>query len=247
MPQVQHYGASIVNVMTFFITLLCASQVYASCTYSADSTDCTSGTFPTSIIIGVVIAGVLLAIMGIIVRIRRRKSQRRVTRATFVYRTPSNSYGRRQSNVYQSYPTQSRRPPDLQSSRPVPGQMNSLNRQGMTLAPLFPQPSHPSPTTHSTRTRSPTMPSPTHQNQVSPSSPNSTRLPPLPPPSTYSRVSADPSTIQTPSISVTPAAYTPHASPVGRPSLPENMEMGPLTMNTEVVNDEPPPAYTPNQ
>ncbi|KAG1839653.1 hypothetical protein DFJ58DRAFT_811892 [Suillus subalutaceus] len=251
MPQVQHYGASTANVMIFFITLLCASQVYASCT-SMDSTDCTSS--PTSTIIGIAIGGtVILLIMICVIRIRRRQRlQQRTTQTTLVYATPSNSYGRRQSNVYHPYPTQSRCPPGLQSSRPVPGQMNSLNRQGMTVAPSFPQPSHPSPMTHSAHTRSPTSPSPTHYSysnqtpRTSPSSQNSTRLPPgfpLSPssPSTYSRISADPSTVQTPS---TPAAYTPHATPVGRPSPPENMEMRPLSVNAGVENDEPPPAYT---
>lgn len=249
MAQVQHYGASIVNVMTFFVTLLCASQVYASCTYSLDSTDCTPTSTPTSTIIGVAIGGiVLVSIMGVVYRIRRQALQRRAAQTTFVCGTPNNNYGRRQSNVYHSYPTQSRYPPGLQSSRPVSGQVNSLNRQGMTLAPSFPQPSYPPPMAHSARTRSPTMPSLTHHsysNQTPhvspPSSPNSTHLLPPLSPSTYSRVSADPSTVQTPSISVTPVANT----PVERPSPSGNMEMRPLTMNTGVENDEPPPAYTP--
>jgi hypothetical protein len=30
-----------------------------------------------------------------------------------------------------------------------------------------------------------------------------------------------------------------------RPSPPENMEMHPLTVKTQVANIEPPPAYTP--
>ncbi|KAG2338207.1 hypothetical protein BDR05DRAFT_969435 [Suillus weaverae] len=263
MPQVQYHGASIVNVMTFFIALLCASQVYASCTYySTDTTYC-APTFSTSTIIGLAIGGIiLLTIIGIIGRIhRRRRLQRAAQLTTFVYGTPSNSYGRPQPNVYHPYPTQLRCPPGSQSSRPVPGQMNSSNRQGMNVTPSFPQPSHPTSMTHSARTRSPapTMPSPTHHlysNQTphaSPlSSPNSTRLPPPrsplspSPSSTHSRVSADTSTVQTPSINVTPAAHTPpHAMPVMRPSPPENMEMRPLTVKTEVVNDEPPPAYTP--
>ncbi|KAG2030881.1 hypothetical protein BDR03DRAFT_1016666 [Suillus americanus] len=221
-----------------------------------DSTDCNSST-PTSTTIGLAIGGiVILSIMICVLRLRRRRRlQQRPVQTTFVYTAPSNSYGRQQSIVYHSYPTQSQCPPGLQSPRPVPGQMNSLNRHGMTVAPSLPQPSHPSPMAHSARTRSPTTPSPTHysySNQTPhvspPSSQNSTRLPPpgIPlSPSTHSRVSADTSTVQTPSISVTPAAYTPHATPVGRPSPPENMEMRPLAVNAGVQNDEPPPAYTP--
>ncbi|KIK43858.1 hypothetical protein CY34DRAFT_803367 [Suillus luteus UH-Slu-Lm8-n1] len=255
MPQAQHHGASIVNVMTFFVTLLCASQVYASCTSSFDSTYCTP-TFPTSTIIGLAVGGIiLLTIVGIVGRIHRRRTLRqRATQTTFVYTTPSNGYGRPQSNVYHPYPTQSQCPPGLQPSRPVPGQMNSLNRQGTTVASSFPQPAYPSPATHSANTRSPAMPSPTHysySNQTPhrspPSSPNSTHPPPpgfpLSPssPSTYSRVSTDPSTVQTPSVA--PAAQAPlYATPDARP---ENMEMHPLTVKTEATNIEPPPAYTP--
>lgn len=255
MPQAQHHGASVVNVMTFFVTLLCASQVYASCTDSLDSSYC-SPTFPTSTIIGLAVGGIiLLTIVGIVGRIHRRRTLRqRAVQTTFVYTTPSNGYGRPQSNVYHPYPTQSQCPPGLQPSRPVTGQTNSLNRQGTTVASSFPQPAYPSPATHSANTRSPTMPSPTHysySNQTPhgspPSSPNSTRLPPpgfpLSPssPSTYSRVSTDPSTVQTPSV--TPAAHAPpHATPDVRP---ENMEMHPLTVKPEAANIEPPPAYTP--
>ncbi|KAG2101870.1 uncharacterized protein F5147DRAFT_708392 [Suillus discolor] len=243
MPQVQHYGASIVNIMSLFVTLLCASQVYASCTYSADSNDCTP--FPTSTIVGLAIGGIILLAIVIFGRILRRRRLQRVAQTTFLYGTSSNSYGRPQSNVYHPHPTQ----------RPIPGQMNSLNRHGMPVAPSFPQLSKPSPTAHSTRMRSPTMPSPTHYSYYSnqtphispPSSPNSARLPPpgFPPspspPSTHSRVSADPSTVQAPSIRVTSA----HTSPVRHSSPPENVEMRTLTVQTEVANDEPPPAYTP--
>ncbi|KAG2069887.1 hypothetical protein BDR04DRAFT_1101007 [Suillus decipiens] len=242
MPQVQQRRASIINVITFFITVLCDSQVYAMCTYSSsteseDSTSCTP--FSTSTIIGIAIGGIiLLTIIGIIGRIRRRRLQQRAAQTTFVYGTPRNTYARPQTNIYRPYPSQSQ-------CRPIPSQMHSLNRQAMTAAPSFPQPSHPSPMTHSAHTRSPT-----YSNQTPhvspPSSPNSTRLPPPGSPSrpsTYSRVSADSSTIQTPSISVTPASYTyPHATPVGRPSPAENMQM---IVNAEVANDEPPPAYTP--
>lgn len=242
--------------------------------FRVDSTYCPP-TFPTSTIIGLAIGGsrcdfaeqlalaqtaavILLTIIGIFGRIhRRRRLQQRTAQTTFVYATLGNSYGRPQSNVYHPYPAQSQCPPGLQPSRSVPGQMNSLNRQGMTVAPSFPQLPYPSPATRSAHTRSPTMPSPTHyscSNQTPhvspPSSPNSTRLPPpgFPlspsPPSTCSRVSADPSTIQTPSISS--AAHTlPHAMPDVRPSPPENMEMHPLTVKTQVANIEPPPAYTP--
>lgn len=260
MPQAQHHGAGFINIMTFFVTLLCASQVQASCTYSMGSTYCPP-TFPTSTIIGLAIGGIiLLTIIGIVGRMhRRRRFRQRAAQTTFVYATPSNSYGRPQSNMYHPYPAQSQCPPGLQPLRPVPGQMNSLNRQGMTVAPSFPQPSYPSPVTHSAHMRSPTMPSPTHYSYSNqnphvspPSSPNLTSLPPpgIPlspsPPSTHSRVSVDPSTAQAPSISVTPAAHTPpHATPDVRPSSPENMEMGPLTVKTQVANIEPPPAYTP--
>ncbi|KAG2134553.1 uncharacterized protein EDB93DRAFT_839846 [Suillus bovinus] len=237
----QRYEASI---LSFFVALLCASQVYASCTYSMDSTDCTP--FPTSTIIGLAIGGIILLTIVIFGRVyRRRRLQRRAAQTTLVYETPSNNYGRPQSNVYHPYPTQSQR-------SHVPGQMNSLNRQGMNVAPSFPF--KPSPMA---RTRSPTIPSPTHYSYSNraphispPSSPTSTRLPPpgVPlspsPPSTHSRV--DPHTVQTPSISVTPAAYTPpHSMPIRHSSPPENMEMRPLTVQTEVANDGPPPAYTP--
>ncbi|KAG1746855.1 hypothetical protein EDB19DRAFT_2037214 [Suillus lakei] len=267
MPRVQFHGASLSNAMTFFVTLLCASQVYASCSYSEDSTYsyCTP-TFSTSSIIGVAIGGIILMIIvGIIGRIHRRRRLRQraayMPGGTTIVYAPSNSYGigRPQTNVFHPYPNQAQGPPGLQSSRPVPGQMNSLNRQGITPAPSFPQPSHSSSMTHSTRTRSPTMPSPTHHSYPNqalhvspPSSPGSTHLPPagFPPshssPSTYSRVSADPSAVHTPSINVTPAASPPpHATSVGRPSPQENMEMRPLTVKTEVANDEAPPAYTP--
>ncbi|KAG1908681.1 uncharacterized protein F5891DRAFT_1180221 [Suillus fuscotomentosus] len=239
--------------MSLFVTLLCASHVYASCTYSADSNDCTP--FPTSTIVGLAIGGIILLAIVIFGRILRRRRLQRVAQATFLYGTPSNSYGRPQSNVYHPYPTQSQCPPGLQSSRPIPGQMNSLNRNGMPVAPSFPQLSKPSPTAHSARMRSPTMPSPTHYSNYSnqtahispPSSPNSARLPPpgFPlspsPPSTHSRVSADTSTVQAPSIRVTSA----HTPPVRHSSPPENVEMRTLTVQTEVANDEPPPAYTP--
>ncbi|KAG2069876.1 hypothetical protein BDR04DRAFT_666355 [Suillus decipiens] len=86
---------------------------------------------------------------------------------------------------------------------------------------------------------------------LSPFSSNSTRLqtpgfPPPSPPSMFSRVSADSSTVQTPSISVTKAAAhtPPHTTPVGRPSPPDDIEMRPLVVNMEVANDEPPPANT---
>lgn len=272
MPQVRLHEASLVNVVTLLVILeLCVSQVYASCTYSEDSTYCTP-TFSTPSIVGVIIGAIaLMIVIGTISRIRRRRRLRQSAAyipggtTTVVYGAPSNSYYNTQSNVFHPYPTQAQGPLGLQSSRPVPSQMNSLNRQGMTPAPSFPQPSHSSPMTHSPRTRPPTIPSPTHHSYPNqsphvspPSSPDSTRLPggsfQLPPnvptshssPSTHSRISADPSAVRTPSISVTPAAYPPpQATSVGRPSRPENMEMHPLTAKTGVANDEPPPAYTP--
>ncbi|KAG0703507.1 hypothetical protein DFH29DRAFT_998498 [Suillus ampliporus] len=274
MPRIQLHGAGPSNVMTFFVVLLCVSQVYASC-ISVDPTSCTSS-FPKSTTIGLIIGGiVLVTILGIIGRIRRRRLRQRSVLAayrpgmTIGYGTPSNSYGRSQSNVFRPSPAQTQCPPGPQSLRPA--QVNSWNRQGVTPAPSFPQPSHPSPMTHFARTRPPAMPSPTyrsHPNQTPyaspPSSPDSSHLPgrsfppapgfslshsPHSPPPTRPPVSADPSSVGTQSVTVAPAVYPlPHprfATPVARSSPPENLEMHPLTVNTDVVNDEPPPAYTP--
>lgn len=227
------------NVVTFFITFLFASQAYASCaTYSVDSTQCTSAitTSHTSTSIGFAVGGaiiILLALINIgIVCKRHRRLRQRAT-----------------PNRILRNSTQSQYPPgSLQS---VPGQTNLLNRQGVTVAPSFPQPSYPFLLIHSAHTRSTTYSNQTPHG-LPPFSSNSTRLGPpgfsLPsPPSMFSRVSADSSTVQTPSISVTPAAHTPpHTTLVGRPSPPDNIEMRPLAVNMEVANDEPPPAYTLN-
>ncbi|KAG1741763.1 uncharacterized protein EDB91DRAFT_1247816 [Suillus paluster] len=259
--------------MSFFVTLLCASQGYAYCN-PMSSNSCTSS-FSQSTIIGLIIGGIILVtILGIIGRIRRHRLRRQSVAAahrpavlTNGYGTPSNNYGRPQSNGFRLSLAQAQCAPGPQLSRPVPAQMNPWNRQGVTPVPSFPQPSNSSLMTHSARTRSPSMPSPTyhsHPNQTPPSPPSSLgssrqpggsfQLPPASslshsPPPTHSQVSANLSFAETPSI-VAPAAYPHPHSPIpisaARRSPSENMEMHSLTVNTAVMNDEPPPAYTPN-
>ncbi|KAG2069888.1 hypothetical protein BDR04DRAFT_1156230 [Suillus decipiens] len=145
--------------MAFFVTLLCASQVYAvSCSHSSTAESC-SIEFVTSVFFVIFALVILMAFIGLVCRTYRRK--------------------RLQQRAAQAHARSS------------------------TYSNQTPQASPPSPQ-------------------------NSTRLPPpefplLPsPPSTYLQISVDPSTFQTPSISVIPAAYIPpHATPVGHPSLPE--------------------------
>ena len=185
--------------------------------------------------------------IGVIIRMirRRRFRQRSVTRTSRV--VLNNSYGRPQSNILRG------------------SQMNSWNQP---LPPPFPQPSYSSPMAAHARTQPPTMPTPTRRprpNQVPSSIPDShlpggvSRLPhphavPLPhsphsSPQELARVSANPFSAEVPSSIVTAAASPPlhpHvATSIGRQSPPENMEMHSLRVNTEAVNDEPPPAYTP--
>ena len=184
--------------------------------------------------------------IGVIIRMirRRRFRQRSVTRTSRV--VLNNSYGRPQSNILRG------------------SQMNSWNQP---LPPPFPQASYSSPMAAHARTQPPTMPTPTRRprpNQVPSCIPDShlpggvSRLPhphavPLPhsphsSPQELARVSANPFSAEVPSSIVTAAASPSHphvATSIGRQSPPENMEMHSLRVNTEVLNDEPPPAYTP--
>lgn len=193
---------------------------------------------------------VVLMTICVIIRIirRRRFRQHNVFPAYSSARVPTgraipnNGYGRPQSNILRA------------------SQMNSWSQP---LPPPFPQASYSFPMAAHARTEPPTMPTPTRRpgpNQTSVRLPGGVSQLPHPhasslPHSTHSspperaRVSADPPSAELPSSIVTAAASPPShphvATSIGRQSPPENMEMHSLRVNTEVVNDEPPPAYTP--
>ncbi|OJA10057.1 hypothetical protein AZE42_06056 [Rhizopogon vesiculosus] len=239
MPRDQLQLPGLSNIMSFYVILLCVSQVHASCQSSFDNYCPPS--LPFQAIIGIVIAGLIVAIVtiGIIIRIIRpwRFRQRNVLPtygANTGWGVPDNSYG------------------SQQPSRPIPTQMNSWN--GHTPPPPFPKPFHSPPIT-SSPTQHP------HSNQTQFSSPPRQPSGPSTPPHALSlphsphssppepvRVSEDPPWAETLSAIVTPVASSPShshvATSVVRQSPPENMEMHPLRVNTEAVNDEPPPAYT---
>ncbi|KAG1735625.1 uncharacterized protein EDB91DRAFT_557321 [Suillus paluster] len=258
------------NAMSFFVTLLCTSQVYASCNSTGS---CGTPSFFLLTIIGLIIIIAILAAIWGIIRRRRRLRRQCVAAAhqpavlTIGNGTPGNNYGRPQSNDLRLSPAQTQCPPGPQLSRPVPAQMNPWNRQGVTPVPSFPQPSHSSLMTYSAHTRSLSMPSLTyhsHPNQTPHDSPpsslgssnqpgSSSQLPSASsyshsPPPAHSRVSANISFVETPSI-IAPAAYPhPHSSmptSAAHRSPSENMEVHSLTVNTAVMNDKPPPACTP--
>ncbi|OAX40487.1 hypothetical protein K503DRAFT_864601 [Rhizopogon vinicolor AM-OR11-026] len=240
MPRDQLQAPGLSNIISFYVILLCVSQVHASCQLSFDN-NCPPS-LPPQAFIGIIVVGCAIAlaiIIGIITRIirRRRFHQRNVLpdyRANTGRGVPNNSYGSRQP------------------SRPIPTQMNSWSQH--TPPPPSPKPLH-SPSITSSPTRCP------HPNQTHFSSPPRQPGGPSPPPHALSlphsphssplepvRVSEDPPWAETLSAAVTPVTSSPShshvATSVVRQSPPENMEMHPLRVNTEAVNDEPPPAYT---